>query len=206
METSYEVQCLWGLWMLLRTITLKFNPVTEQFDEDELQEFIKDKEILSVREHFFIKHETPYLVIFITYLPGDRDIAPDKKQKDSWKDLLSDDQLPLFDALRDWRAERAKQEGVPPYIICNNRQLAQIVATRPTTLAGLAKVHGIGKAKIEKYGKELLALLKPEAPKDEPTKQQKTLFAEERSSQDKFSQKTSPPTEQKTSIENDNTP
>jgi len=168
--------------MRIRIVTLKFNSVTEQFDEDELQEFIKDKEILSAREYFFLKHETPYLVVFITYLPGDRDLASGKKQKDSWKNLLSDDQLPLFDALRDWRAERAKQEGVPPYIICNNRQLAQIVANRPKTLAGLAKVHGIGKVKVEKYGKELLALLKPETPKAEPGEQQKTLFGEERSS------------------------
>lgn len=145
--------------MLLRTITLKFNSVTERFDEDELQGFVKDKEILAVREHFFIKHATPYLVVFITYLPGNRDMAHGKKQHGYWKDLLAGDQAALFDTLRSWRAERAKQEGVPPYIICNNRQLAQITATRPSTLADLANVQGIGKAKIEKYGRELLTLL-----------------------------------------------
>ncbi len=173
--------------MLLRTITLKFNSVTGQFDEDQLQDFIKDKEILVVREHFFIKHETPYLVVFITYLPGNRDIASGKKQHDSWRDRLADDQVALFNTLRDWRAERAKQEGVPPYIICNNRQLAQIAATRPSTLDGLANIHGIGKAKIEKYGKELLALLKPETPKDEPGDPQKTLFDDDRSAQETVS-------------------
>lgn len=182
--------------MLLRTFTLKFNSVTERFDEDELQEFIKDKEILAVREHFFIKHETPYLVVFITYLPGNRDIASGKKQHDSWRDRLADDQVALFNTLRNWRAERAKQEGVPPYIICNNRQLAQIAATRPSTLDGLANIHGIGKAKIEKYGKELLALLTPEAPKDEPGDRQKTLFDEDRSSQ-----AMAPPAKQKPSTE-----
>ena len=44
--------------MLVQIFTLKFHATTEQFDDRELQEFIKDKEVLSVREHFFIKHET----------------------------------------------------------------------------------------------------------------------------------------------------
>jgi superfamily II DNA helicase RecQ len=70
--------------------------------------------------------------------------------------------MPLFDTLRTWRSERAKQDGVPPYIICTNQQLAQMVATRPDTLAGLGKIHGFGPTKSEKYGQEILTLLQPE--------------------------------------------
>ena len=51
--------------MLVQIFTLKFHATTEQFDDRELQEFIKDKEVLSVREHFFIKHETPYLAVLL---------------------------------------------------------------------------------------------------------------------------------------------
>ncbi len=146
----------------------------EQFDDEVLQEFIKDKEVLSAREHFFVKHETPYLAVFLTYLPGERDIASAKKQKESWKELISDDQLPLFNTLRDWRAERAKQDGVSVYIICNNRQLAEIVVNHPTSLSGFANIHGFGKAKTEKYGKEILTILqsKEERQKEEQNKQE----------------------------------
>ncbi len=92
-----------------------------------------------VREHFFIKQETPYLMVFLTYRTGRHSVADTAgpKDKESWQKLLSDDQLPLFNTLREWRAELAKQKGIPPYLICTNRQFAQIVNERPTTLAGL---------------------------------------------------------------------
>jgi ATP-dependent DNA helicase RecQ len=170
--------------MLVRIFTLKFHAATEQFDDETLQEFIKDKEVVSIREHFFINHETPYLALVVTYLPGTDLSDRSKKNKEAWQELLSNEQIPLFDALRDWRAERAKQDGVPLYIILKNRQLAQIVLDRPTSLAGLAKIQGIGKAKLEKYGKEILAVL---LTKQEPTQeseptshdQQQTMFEEE---------------------------
>lgn len=149
--------------MRIRIFTLKFHPLTEQFDDTALQDFIKDKELLSVREHFFVKHDTPYLLVFLTYRPGTHDIEKaGKKQKTSWRDLLSDEQVPLFNTLRDWRAERAKQEGVPQYVIFTNQQLAQVVIDRPSSLAALGKIRGLGKAKLEKYGNEMLAVLSSE--------------------------------------------
>ena len=106
--------------MLIRIFTLKFHAATEHFDDEDVQEFIKDKEVLSIREHFFIKHETPYLVLVLTYLPGSdmpSGASGKNRKKERWRELISNEQLPLFNALRDWRAERAKQDGVPPYLI-----------------------------------------------------------------------------------------
>ena len=38
---------------------------------------------------------------------------------------------PLFNTLRDWRSEPAEADGFPPYVICNNRQLAGVLRLRP---------------------------------------------------------------------------
>jgi ATP-dependent DNA helicase RecQ len=161
--------------MLVRVFTLKFHLATECFDDEEVQEFIKDKEVLSIREHFFVKQETPYLVLIVTYLPGESKPVSTKKTKDDWRKLLSNEQMPLFEALRSWRAERAKQDGVPPYIICTNKEFVEMATQRPDSLAGLTKIYGFGKAKAEKYGKEILAVLanppKP-PPKTEQSAQQ----------------------------------
>ncbi len=60
--------------------------------------------------------------------------------------------MPLFNALRDWRAERSKRDGVPPYLICTNKQLVAMIKARPRSLGKLGEIEGIGKAKLEKYG------------------------------------------------------
>ena len=153
--------------MLVHIFTLKFHAATERFDDREFQEFIKDKDVLSVREHFFLNQTVPYLVLIVTYLPG-TDKLPSQKKKEKWRESLTNEQIPIFDALRKWRAERAKQDGVPPYVICTNQEFADMVVGCPDSVAGLAKIHGFGKARIEKYGKELLAVLatKQEAPQE----------------------------------------
>jgi DNA helicase-2/ATP-dependent DNA helicase PcrA len=65
----------------------------------------------------------------------------------------------LPDALRTWRLERAKTDEVPAYVVFHNATLAEIAARRPRTLAELALVPGVGPAKLERYGEELLAAL-----------------------------------------------
>ena len=93
-----------------------------------------------------------------------------KGREESWRTLVPAADLLLFNTLREWRAERARQEGVPPYIVFTNRQLAAMVRLRPGSFSGLGAIEGIGKAKLENYGQELLALLarpqgEPESPR-----------------------------------------
>jgi DNA helicase-2/ATP-dependent DNA helicase PcrA len=67
------------------------------------------------------------------------------------------EQTPAVLALKEWRLARARAEEVPAYVVFNDRTLAELVARSPTTLAELAAVPGIGPAKLERFGTELLA-------------------------------------------------
>jgi ATP-dependent DNA helicase UvrD/PcrA len=67
------------------------------------------------------------------------------------------EQTPAVLALKEWRLARARAEEVPAYVVFNDRTLAELVARAPTTLAELAAVPGIGPAKLERFGAELLA-------------------------------------------------
>ncbi len=69
------------------------------------------------------------------------------------------EQTPAVQALREWRLARARADEVPAYVVFNDRTLAELVARTPRTLAELAAVPGIGPAKLERYGTELLARL-----------------------------------------------
>jgi len=61
--------------------------------------------------------------------------------------------------LRAWRLERSRADGVPPYVVFHDRVLHEIAETRPSSAGELAQIAGVGPAKLERYGDELLALI-----------------------------------------------
>ena len=66
---------------------------------------------------------------------------------------------PVYAALKRWRLERAKADGVPAYVVFHNSTLAEVAARRPNTLNELASVPGVGPTKLERYGADVLAAL-----------------------------------------------
>jgi ATP-dependent DNA helicase RecQ len=66
---------------------------------------------------------------------------------------------PLFERLRAWRREVAKEQGVPAYVVFPDATLRQIAASPPSTLAELAAVNGVGETKLARYGQQILDLL-----------------------------------------------
>jgi ATP-dependent DNA helicase RecQ len=64
---------------------------------------------------------------------------------------------PLFDALRETRRSLAAEAGVPAYVIFHDSTLREIAAAKPSTLAELARVNGVGHAKLDRYGDAMLA-------------------------------------------------
>jgi DNA helicase-2/ATP-dependent DNA helicase PcrA len=72
----------------------------------------------------------------------------------------SEEELPpAFRALRQWRLDRAKADEVPAYLVFHNSTLEEIAERGPRTLAELAAVPGVGPAKLERYGRDVLAAL-----------------------------------------------
>ena len=66
---------------------------------------------------------------------------------------------PRFEALRTWRAERARSDGVPAYVVAHDATLAAIAEARPASPAALGAVKGMGPGRLERYGPEILAVL-----------------------------------------------
>ncbi len=70
----------------------------------------------------------------------------------------------LRTALTAWRLERSRADSVPAYVVFNNKTLDDLVARRPTDYAGLRACVGIGPAKVENYGDDLLAVIAEATP------------------------------------------
>jgi ATP-dependent DNA helicase RecQ len=70
--------------------------------------------------------------------------------------------LPLFQALREMRARLAKAQNLPAYVIFHDSTLRLIAEQRPGSISELARIGGIGGAKLERYGAEVLEVVAAE--------------------------------------------
>ncbi|MEU4353123.1 DNA helicase RecQ [Streptomyces virginiae] len=66
---------------------------------------------------------------------------------------------PVFLALRAWRAETAKEQGVPAYVVFHDATLREIATRLPATVEELATIGGVGEAKLAKYAEGVLKTL-----------------------------------------------
>ncbi|MBP5515712.1 MAG: HRDC domain-containing protein [Bacteroidales bacterium] len=65
----------------------------------------------------------------------------------------------LATLLRRWRASKAKEEGLPPYMVLQQKALQSIATNMPQTPSQLKQQLGVGAKTIEKYGKEILDIV-----------------------------------------------
>jgi len=67
--------------------------------------------------------------------------------------------LARFDALKAWRADVAREHGLPAYVIFQNVTLAELARAQPRSLDEMSGISGIGAKKLEAYGEDLLRVL-----------------------------------------------
>ena len=66
---------------------------------------------------------------------------------------------PLFERLRAWRGEVAREHGLPAYVVFHDQTLRAIAEARPGSLGELGRISGVGSRKLENYGEALLGLI-----------------------------------------------
>ncbi len=72
---------------------------------------------------------------------------------------LPQEAVPLFEALRAWRAAQAKEQGVPAYVIFHDATLREIATLRPAAVADLAGISGVGEKKRATYGEGVVEVV-----------------------------------------------
>ncbi|MEW6422780.1 MAG: DNA helicase RecQ, partial [Deinococcota bacterium] len=106
---------------------------------------LKGEETLKLREETLVPKPTQ----------RDRKRAPHQRRTP-----VADQDQPLFEALRQWRLSKAREQAVPPYVIFNDATLKTITELRPGSLPSLGTVSGVGTRKLEQYGVEVLAVVR----------------------------------------------
>ncbi len=91
------------------------------------------------------------------------DSEKSEEQKSNTKNNIrvSDDveHKELYSTIKKWRKDKAEELEVPAYHIITQKTLVDLVAKLPQSIAELRKVNGIGKAKSEQFGTELLEMI-----------------------------------------------
>lgn len=93
--------------------------------------------------------------------PVKRKSTPSRSSSAVVSDLAPADEA-LFQILRQWRADTAREQGVPAYVILHDKTLRELAEVRPVSHGLLASITGMGSAKIDHYGAELLELIRNE--------------------------------------------
>lgn len=86
--------------------------------------------------------------------PFKREKVATQKPKEEW--LRTEREERIWQALRKWRADKAKAEEVPAYVICGDKTLRDVVEKLPQHLEELHEIYGLGEAKIQKFGLDIL--------------------------------------------------
>ena len=85
--------------------------------------------------------------------------APKGGSRSAAASELSGEDRELFEALRAWRGETARQASVPAYVVFPDSTLAGMAQLRPDSLDALAGVSGVGAKKLEQYGEAVLRIV-----------------------------------------------
>ena len=91
-----------------------------------------------------------------------RDLKPQQSAKASGsaaRQLVRGDEREQWEALRALRKRLAEEHAVPPYVIFPDATLLEMLRSKPTTLAEMARVSGVGARKLERYGEAFLEVL-----------------------------------------------
>jgi len=128
------------------------------------------RKVTLTREGYKLSENTP---VEILLAEGARDSEPVKpkrrkpaatKQKQADSVAFSPQDAALEEKLRAWRLAEARKLGRPAFFVFSDRTLRAIVLAHPTTPADLLAVEGIGAAKAQMFGQDLLRICRSISP------------------------------------------
>lgn len=150
------------------------NALEPEADQAVIDDFCVRHRLVSVDKRFVERGDLCYWSVCITYLEASSSptkpstTAINKRGQVDYREVLSEQEFEVFAKLRNLRKVLAEADGVPMYAVFSNAQLAEMVTRQATSMSTLAEINGVGTAKLDKYGKHFIAVLKTTLPTVEP--------------------------------------
>ncbi len=146
--------------MKSRVFSLVLSGEEKSSDEKSLNRFLRQVEVKDIFASI-VNERLPLWSILIFYegeAGGGR--RSEGKAEPAEEIILTAEEQQLYEKLREWRWEKAKEENVPGYIIARNLSLQLLAKSDVRTEEDLLSIHGIGPSSVEKHGAAMLEVLK----------------------------------------------
>lgn len=126
--------------------------ISQMIEEGYLYQTKDQYSVLKIGDISRLRDENAHVIMHIYEEKGQKESDRRENVRKRSTDALTAAGYDLFEELRKLRLEIAREEGLPPYIIFNDRTLIDMCVKLPETPDDLLKVSGVGKRKSEKYG------------------------------------------------------
>lgn len=142
--------------------------LSPQLAQAELNQFLQQHRVVAVEKQWVADGAASYWALCVTVVDGPGTLpanlrAPGQGGKTSpkvdYREVLNAADFTVFAELRNLRASLATSEGVPPYALFSNEQLASMVRQRAMTAQQLRAIDGVGESRITKYAAHFLPVL-----------------------------------------------
>lgn len=127
----------------------------------ELNRFLAGNKILEVNNQFCQSTGGGCWSFCVKYLPQTQPgqvPLPNTRSKVDYKEVLSQEEFEIFAKLRECRKAIAAEDGIPPFAVFVDEELAGLSRLSEITITSMKTVHGIGDKKAERYGKRLVTM------------------------------------------------
>ena len=127
---------------------------------DEMNVFLRSKKIVQVESQLVTLQQSAFWSFSIKYVEEIAGNSPNERGKVDYKEILDEPSFKRFTKMRELRKALAQAENIPAYAILTDEQMAGLSKIEELTLAKMKTVRGVGEKTIEKYGKQILEILK----------------------------------------------
>lgn len=143
--------------MRVKVLKVRITDKFQNMDEAVLNDYLERYEIIDLNVQL-IQGDINFWSVFINYEEKQIKSTSNKANVNA-EELLSEEETVIYDKLKNWRAEKARESQLPPYVIFHNAHLVAIAKHKPGNFEDLENVKGLGKSKIEKFGVEIIEVL-----------------------------------------------
>ncbi|MBC6995554.1 HRDC domain-containing protein [Neolewinella lacunae] len=127
-------------------------------EEESLNKFLRGHRILQVEKQFIADGVNSHWCFCVEYLEGSEPIkrAGNKAARIDYREVLPPEAFARFARYREIRKTLAERDGVPPYAVFTDKELAEMAEVGLLTPAEIRSIEGVGEKKLAKYGEHFI--------------------------------------------------